>query len=139
MSIERFNLRVYGVAVHQGRVLLMEELIQGKRIVKFPGGGVELGEGLVDALHRELREEIAVVPTSVQHFYTTDFFQRSAYRPTDQIISVYYRVEFPEPFAVQPQEPALTLHWAELGTLTADVVTLPIDRVVLQGLLDELR
>ncbi|MFT3885140.1 MAG: NUDIX domain-containing protein [Flavobacteriales bacterium] len=144
MITERFNLRVYGLLVHQGRVLVADELVGGHRITKFPGGGLELGEGTKDCLVREVREELGLEATDVVHFYTTDFFQPSAYRAGDQIISIYYtfQVAAPgaipvstEPFAFKQQvHDEESFRWLDLATAKAGDVTLPIDRVVL-GLL----
>lgn len=53
-----FTLRAYGLLLDQGRVLVSDELIRGQRITKFPGGGLEYGEGLKDCLVREVREEL---------------------------------------------------------------------------------
>jgi ADP-ribose pyrophosphatase YjhB (NUDIX family) len=52
---------VGGVLVHEGRVLLIrrgQEPLLGRWTV--PGGTVELGEGLEEALVREMREETAL-------------------------------------------------------------------------------
>lgn len=38
MSSERFNIRVYGLLLHEGGVLVADELVKGHRITKFPGG-----------------------------------------------------------------------------------------------------
>ena len=54
----RFNVRVYGIWIHEGRILVNEELIRGKHVIKFPGGGLDLGEGTVDGLKREWKEEL---------------------------------------------------------------------------------
>lgn len=67
-------LRVYGLWVHKGRVLLSKERFAGRNMVKFPGGGLEFGEGLIDGLCREWREETGLSPVQPQHLYTTDFF-----------------------------------------------------------------
>ena len=49
-----FNIRVYGVLVNENRqVLVSDELIRGKYYTKFPGGGLEYGEGTRDCLRRE--------------------------------------------------------------------------------------
>ena len=58
MTLKRFNIRVYGLLLDQGRVLVSDEFIRGQRVTKFPGGGLELGEGTKDCLIRELREEM---------------------------------------------------------------------------------
>lgn len=89
--MQHLTLRVYGVLVHEGRVLVSDELIKGHRITKFPGGGLEFGEGPRDCLVREIREEIGVEALDVRHFYTTDFFQQSSFHATPmQVVSVYY-------------------------------------------------
>jgi hypothetical protein len=33
-----FTIRVYGLLLHEGRVLVSDEFIKGRRITKFPGG-----------------------------------------------------------------------------------------------------
>ncbi len=51
------NLRVYGVLLRAGRVLIAAEYVGEVFCWKFPGGGVEPDEPLHDALKREYREE----------------------------------------------------------------------------------
>src|SRR5438309_7556461 len=89
-----FNIRVYGVLINdQNQVLVSDEFIRGKYYTKFPGGGLEFGEGTRDCLKREFLEEMQLNVKVTDHIYTTDFFQMSAFNPEHQIISVYYRVE----------------------------------------------
>ena len=93
-----FNIRVYGILMNDSKqVLLSDELIRGMRITKFPGGGLELGEGTRDCLRREFREEMNLEITVGEHIYTTDFYQQSAFNPDHQIISIYYFVKAMEP------------------------------------------
>jgi 8-oxo-dGTP pyrophosphatase MutT (NUDIX family) len=96
-----FNVRVYGVLMDkEKRVLLSDEFIRGAYITKFPGGGLELGEGTRDCLKREFAEETGLEVTIGEHVYTTDFFQISAFNNTHQIISIYYFVHTAEPVAL---------------------------------------
>ena len=88
---DRFNVRVYGIWIHEGKLLVNEELIRGQKVIKFPGGGLDLGEGIIDCLVREWKEELDIDIAVLEHFYTTDFFQHSAF-DNSQVISIYYLV-----------------------------------------------
>ena len=53
-----FNVRVYGILKDSNNhVLVSDELIRGEYFTKFPGGGLEFGEGTRDCLKREFKEE----------------------------------------------------------------------------------
>ena len=89
-----FNIRVYGVLINeQKQVLVSDEYIRGSYYTKFPGGGLELGEGTKDCLKREFKEETDLDVEIGAHLYTTDFYQVSAFNPEHQIISIYYLVK----------------------------------------------
>jgi ADP-ribose pyrophosphatase len=89
--MQRFNIRVYGILVNdQQQVLLSDEFIRGKYYTKFPGGGLEFGEGTRDCLAREFLEEMNLRVEVGEHIYTTDHFQLSAFHPDHQIVSIYY-------------------------------------------------
>src|SRR6201991_5199864 len=92
-----FNVRVYGLLLNEaGQVLISDEEEYGVRFSKFPGGGLEHGEGLIDGLKREFLEECNAEVEILSHFYTTDFFVKSAFNDS-QIISVYYIVKNTSP------------------------------------------
>ncbi len=89
-----FNIRVYGILINENRqVLVSDEYIRGGYYTKFPGGGLEFGEGLRDGLRREFIEEMNLKVEVLDHIYTTDFFQESAFISGHQIIAVYYFVK----------------------------------------------
>ena len=142
----RFTIRVYGLLLHQGKVLVADEIIKGQRITKFPGGGLEYGEGTKDCLVREIREEIGVEAFDVEHFYTTDFFQRSTFHTEEiQVLSIYYtfHVHAPEALPVvatpfdfsEVMQGAEVFRWLPLATGSEADLHLPIDKVVLRLLI----
>src|SRR3954466_11873959 len=93
-----FNIRVYGILLgDNNEVLVSDEYIRGNYYTKFPGGGLEFGEGTRDCLKREFMEEMNLNVQVTEHLYTTDFFQISAFNPSHQIISIYYYVKALEP------------------------------------------
>lgn len=96
----RFNIRVYGILINeQQQVLVSDEYIRDKYYTKFPGGGLEFGEGTRDCLKREFLEEMNLNVEIGDHIYTTDFFQLSAFHPDHQIISIYYYAKALEPIS----------------------------------------
>jgi 8-oxo-dGTP diphosphatase len=127
--MKRFNVRVYGLLIKDGRLLVNEEIIRGKKIIKLPGGGLDWGEGTVDCLAREWKEELGIDIKVLQHFYTTDFFQHSAYDDS-QVISIYYLVDGEVPDVIVNTEPNERTFWLPLAQASADTFTLPIDKHV---------
>src|SRR5688500_10892217 len=96
-----FNLRVYGLLINENNELLVSDEQSGDRtFTKFPGGGVEIGEGLIDALKREFIEECNAEIDVVSHFYTTDFYEQSSFNDS-QIISIYYIVKAVNPLQLK--------------------------------------
>jgi ADP-ribose pyrophosphatase YjhB (NUDIX family) len=89
----QFNVRVYGLLINgHNEILISDEQEYGMRFTKFPGGGLEYGEGLIDGLKREFIEECNTEIEVISHFYTTDFFVKSAFNES-QVISIYYKVK----------------------------------------------
>lgn len=91
--VNKFIIRVYGILIKDGAVLITDEVVKGRSITKFPGGGLEFGEGLIECLQREFFEELTLKVDITGHFYTTDFYVPSTFDPSHQVISVYYLVE----------------------------------------------
>ena len=89
--MNQFTIRVYGIMQDPERgVLVSDEWIRQDRFTKFPGGGLQFGEGTKDCLAREFLEEMNLRVSVDEHIYTTDYFQISAFNPSHQILSIYY-------------------------------------------------
>jgi 8-oxo-dGTP diphosphatase len=54
------RIRVSAILRREDRILLCRHEKGGKEYWLLPGGGVNSGESLVDALHRELAEEVGI-------------------------------------------------------------------------------
>jgi len=147
-----FNIRVYGILQNEHRqVLVSDELIRGAFITKFPGGGLEFGEGTRDCLQREFLEEMNLRVEVGRHIYTTDYFQISAFNPAHQIISIYYEARALEPIRVPLRTKPFDFDEAQLKIydetketetfrfidwehFSEEMVTLPIDKIVVRKL-----
>jgi 8-oxo-dGTP diphosphatase len=143
-----FNIRVYGILINEKKqVLVSDEFIRGQYFTKFPGGGLELGEGTRDCLVREFMEEMDLAVETGDHIYTTDYFQLSAFRAGDQIISIYYFVKALGPITVplrtrefdfdedqlkiySEKNEIETFRFIDWDVFSDASVTLPIDKIV---------
>jgi ADP-ribose pyrophosphatase YjhB (NUDIX family) len=136
-----FNVRIYGLLMNDSDcVLVADELIHGRSITKFPGGGLEFGEGTIDAIKREMLEETGIPVEVIQHFYTTDFFEPSAFNPKAQVISIYYNIKAISPYNLhttdkifdfkEMKEGAISFRWLPINSLSEDKFTFPIDKKV---------
>lgn len=141
LEINRFTIRVYGLLINeQNQVLLVHERMPEMEFTKFPGGGLEFGEGTADCLIREFKEETDLDVQVKRHLYTTDFFQQSAFRKTDQLIAIYYllnsietQIELPENeivIDIGGRKEYLRFFWVDINDLTEDLVSFPIDKLL---------
>ena len=142
------TLRVYGILINEQRqVLVSDEFIRGSYFTKFPGGGLEFGEGTRDCLKREFMEEMKLKVEVGDHIYTTDFYQPSAFREGQQIISIYYFAKALEPIQAPLRDKPFDfderelkmyadtgetetfrfINWEDFSSAT---VSLPIDKIV---------
>lgn len=143
-----FNIRVYGILINEKKqILVSDEYIRGSYYTKFPGGGLEFGEGTRDCLKREFMEEMNLNVEITDHLYTTDFFQMSAFTPDHQIIAIYYAAKALEPITVPLRTKPFdfdekqmevynktgeteTFRFINWDDFSGDSATLPIDKVV---------
>ncbi|WP_231424323.1 NUDIX domain-containing protein [Pedobacter sp. Leaf250] len=135
-----FNVRVYGLLINKKEeVLVSDEEEYGFRFSKFPGGGLEFGEGLIDGLKREFMEECNAEIDVVSHFYTTDFFEKSSFNDS-QVISVYYLVKEKAPLQLafktkifdfdSKGEVLQAFRWVAVKDLDINEITFKTDKTV---------
>ena len=145
--MKNFNVRVYGILVNaKEEVLISDERAYGMAFSKFPGGGLEYGEGLIDGLKREFMEECELPITVVRHVYTTEGFHQSAFNDS-QVIAVYYLVQTTKPFKHRigkhpfdfdhDGEPNQLFRWVSTTALRSTDLTFDTDRLAWQAFLDQ--
>lgn len=137
-----FVIRVYGLILNPDKeVLITDEFQLGQPMTKFPGGGLQFGEGPVDCLVREIREECNQQEIkNIRHFYTTDFFQKALFYPNHQLLSIYYTAELNgDPrfkISDQPHQyptginGGQSFRWVKINMLDLSEFSFPIDKLV---------
>lgn len=143
--MKSFNLRVYGLLINdKNEILISDERRNGVSFTKFPGGGLEFGEGLAEGLKREFQEEIGIEVEVKELFYVNDFLQVSAFNEKHQLISFYYFVKYNdcdsignEIYLSPLKEYGEKQRWISISELSEDLFTFPIDKVVCQHYIDQ--
>jgi 8-oxo-dGTP diphosphatase len=142
-----FNVRVYGLLINDNHeILVSDEHEFGMDFTKFPGGGLEYGEGLTQGLKREFIEECNTEIVITGHFYTTDFFVKSAFNDS-QVISIYYMVKAiskldfvikGKPFDFDGEGEVLqSFRWIKVEDLRPEHFTFPVDQHVAKLLITQ--
>lgn len=144
----KYVIRVYALILNEKKeVLLSDEYLMDMKMVKFPGGGMEPGEGPLGCLQREAMEEFGQELCNMRHFYTTDYYQQALFYKDHQLISIYYLADFPEEigFSISAKPfdfPEMvngnqSFRWAALKDMKTNDLTFPIDRIVLEMLQED--
>lgn len=132
--IDKINVRVYACAVKDGKVLTLFEEYAGDQLLKFPGGGLEFGEGLTDCLHREFDEELNLKIEILDHLYTQDSFLVSRFRENEQLLTIYYMVKIVNEEDFLILDPCIEkTEWLSIDT-KINPFTLPVDKIVFDKL-----
>ncbi|OWY16518.1 NUDIX hydrolase [Thioclava sp. JM3] len=113
-SGQRYRLRpgAYAILIRDGRVLLTH---QSHPVPEFqlPGGGIDPGEGPIEALHREVFEETGWAITGLRR---VGAYRRFTYMPeyefwAEKLCSIW--LARPVLKRGLPPEPCHTAHWAD--------------------------
>lgn len=140
-EINSFNIRIYSLIINNKReVLLSDEFRLGRRMTKFPGGGLQFGESIRECLHREAMEEFGQDIEITGHFYTTDFFMQPFHRSDQQLISIYYLTKFKSEIGFKistkkfdfpgEADKNQSFRWKSIKNIEADEITFANDRYV---------
>jgi 8-oxo-dGTP pyrophosphatase MutT (NUDIX family) len=139
----KYSIRVYMLILNKHReILISDEFLLDMKMTKFPGGGMEYGEGPVDCLKREAMEEFGQEITNIRHFYTTDYYQKAYFFDDHQLLSIYYLADLTEELkvkvSVRPFDfPELkngvqSFRWVSIRDFQPDELSFPIDRKVMK-------
>ena len=136
--IDKINIRVYAIYVNENQELMaLDEGYAGKKLVKLPGGGLELGEGTLECLHREFAEELNLKIEVLEHFYTQEEFLVSMFRENEQLLTIYYTVNILNFDELRILDESIeNVKWISLQE--ENPLPLPIDKIVFEKLKEKL-
>ncbi|MAB85042.1 MAG: NUDIX hydrolase [Cryomorphaceae bacterium] len=134
--------RVYGFLINNSnQVLVSAERFNGIPLIKFPGGGVEWGEGLQEALIREFKEELKISIGVKENIYFNDFPVESAIDKRYQVQAFFYHVEPLEPMRFStvlslkpPEKNTENFIWVDLKNLNEELFTYEIEKEAVKAL-----
>lgn len=143
--MNHFNIRVYGLLINENNeVLLSDEFRGGVAFTKFPGGGLEFGEGIAEALKREFIEELDLTVMVEDLFYVNDHLQISAFNNQSQLIAFYYFVTSSKLDQLDLESYVVPLlvngekqRWFPINKTLESVLTFPLDKIVSRKLIEK--
>lgn len=143
-KLKQFTVRVYGILVDKGRILISHERYHGRRFTKFPGGGLELGESVIDCLKREFMEEMSVEIIPSYLFHVTESVQISSFYPEDQVLALYYIVQCKDLEKIptvmdssELKERSEVFQWVDLSDFKNELLTFESEREAASKLFDK--
>lgn len=141
MKVEKIVIRVYALIIKNDKILLSDEFWFDTPMTKFPGGGLENGEGIKDCLLRELQEELKLSPKKIEHFYTYEDLIVSEFIAHTQVIPIYYLCEIDDNSQIEVSEyrydfkklenGAMRNRWIDIDLLDESELTFKNDKAVL--------
>lgn len=137
MKPSKISVRVYGIYINENKILALLENYENEEFIKLPGGGLEYGEGVLQCLHRELKEELDIKIKNYQHFYTQEDFIISKFDKEIQILTIYYLIDIEEKNEIIPLNTSIKkVEWIDLDSETNPFL-LPVDKLIFEKLKQE--
>lgn len=120
----RFNYRVCGMIIHEGKILAMHD--QRSPYYYLPGGRVQLGETVEEAVLREIREELEIDAKIVRPlWFNQGFFTEDVSGEQFHEICIYFLMDIShtdllskgEQFVLNENNQRHTFEWLEFDRL----------------------
>jgi ADP-ribose pyrophosphatase YjhB (NUDIX family) len=92
--MQNIRVRVAGILVKDGRILLVRHEKGGKSYWLLPGGGMDFGESAEEALAREFREEVGLNIKVGKLVIVNDSIPPDRHR---QVLNLYFLVSADDP------------------------------------------
>ncbi len=134
MTLTLPRIRVAAVIVENDQVLLVRHEKEGETYWMLPGGGVNHGETLAEALRRELREELCIAAEIGPLLLVNDSIPEDKHR---HIVNLYFAAQITEGRpSVGEDERVVEAAFHPVETLET-VVMRPVIHTILRGVIAE--
>lgn len=119
MSIGRFYGGIGALIrdVHSGKYLLLQRSAEkdfGAGDWECVTGRVDQGEGFLEALHREVMEELGIA-VQIEFFLQTTHFYRGEEKPENEMVGVLYCCSLDNPETIQTSWEHSEFRWVTAG------------------------
>lgn len=118
----QYRPAVYGLFVEDGKLLVYRSPNSGT--LMLPGGQVEQGERVIEALHREVLEEVGMEISQADFFYADDdFYYHEKKKQAYQMFCYYYLCGLKrddENIIVHNGAEVADVQWVPLSTLRTE-------------------
>lgn len=132
-TIVGYNIRVYAICIKEQHLMVLKEPFAGKMVNKLPGGGLEYGEGTVDCLIREFKEELSLEIQNITPFYIQEHFVPSLAKDNKQILMLYFLVDIKNLSSLKILDNNIKeVLWTPIDG--ENILTLPVDQIVFEKL-----
>lgn len=108
---EQPHLTVAAVIEQNGRFLMIEEQVRGVWLLNQPAGHVQAGETLLEAVHRETREEAA---SQIQARGLVCMLQWQAQRNQEHYLRIVFAADFISSLDLPLDDGIRATHWLTL-------------------------
>jgi len=121
---ENIRIRVSGLFVENGKVLLVKHQKYGKEYYLLPGGGQDSGETAVDALKREWKEELDLSITVGELLFSGESVPKKDLNRRHVLQMVFKVTSTSGKINLVPDGPLVDYHWEDIGRL-GDITIYP--------------
>ena len=114
---ENIRIRVAGLFVENGKVLLVKHQKYGKEYYLLPGGGQDSGETAMDALKREWKEELDLSISVGEILFSGESVPEKELNRRHVLQMVFKVTSTTGKITLVPDGPLVDYHWEDIDRL----------------------
>ncbi len=112
------NICVATIILKNSQILMGHRHYQNFSVWNFPGGRVESGETIIEALHREIKEEIGIQKISIEKYLGQ---KKGSYQ--NDVVYFFHCLISEQPKLMEPEKFS-EWRWFDFNNLPIDIISL---------------